>query len=89
MVIPRPYRSEHSIGFSDGKSQARAALYMPASAAYRMNAFPAFIGRLKAGKKPPKLIYCCNYAKAGNHRFLHFEKPNGIRQNPLRINNIN
>nr|WP_187000023.1 hypothetical protein [Neisseria musculi] len=56
MVIPRPYRSEHSIGFSDGKSQARAALYMPASAAYRMNAFPAFIGRLKAGKKPPKLI---------------------------------
>ncbi|QNT57868.1 transposase IS116/IS110/IS902 family protein [Neisseria musculi] len=39
-----------------GKSDLRAALYMPASAAYRMNAFPAFIGRLKAGKKPPKLI---------------------------------
>ncbi|QNT58199.1 transposase IS116/IS110/IS902 family protein [Neisseria musculi] len=39
-----------------GKSDLRAALYMPALAAYRMNAFPAFIGRLKAGKKPPKLI---------------------------------
>ncbi|MBF0803903.1 MULTISPECIES: IS110 family transposase [unclassified Neisseria] len=39
-----------------GKSQERAALYMPALVAYRMKAFPAFIGRLKAKKKPPKLI---------------------------------
>ncbi|QNT58358.1 transposase IS116/IS110/IS902 family protein [Neisseria musculi] len=39
-----------------GKSDLRAALYMPALVAYRMKAFPAFIGRLKAGKKPPKLI---------------------------------
>lgn len=39
-----------------GKSDTRAALYMPALVAYRMNAFPAFIGRLKAKNKPPKLI---------------------------------
>lgn len=39
-----------------GKSDIRAALYMPALVAYRLNAFPQFIGRLKARKKPPKLI---------------------------------
>ena len=39
-----------------GQKNARKALYMPALVAYRMNAFPAFIARLKAKGKPPKLI---------------------------------
>ena len=39
-----------------GKSETRAALYMPALVAYRMGAFPNFTARLEAKGKPPKLI---------------------------------
>ncbi|WP_118782884.1 transposase [Neisseria lactamica] len=39
-----------------GKSETRAALYMPALVAYRMGAFPDFTARLKAKGKPPKVI---------------------------------
>lgn len=39
-----------------GKSDIRAALYMPALVAYRMGAFPDFIARLEAKGKPPKVI---------------------------------
>lgn len=40
-----------------GKSDIRAALYMPALVAYRMGAFPDFTARLEAkGKPPPKVI---------------------------------
>ena len=38
---------------SNKAKNARKALYMPALVAYRMNAFPAFIARLKAKGKPP------------------------------------
>lgn len=39
-----------------GKSETRAALYMPALVAYRMGAFPDFTARLEAKGKPPKVI---------------------------------
>ncbi|WP_118788225.1 IS110 family transposase [Neisseria lactamica] len=39
-----------------GKSDIRAALYMPAFVAYRMGAFPDFTARLEAKGKPPKVI---------------------------------
>lgn len=39
-----------------GKSETRAALYMPALVAYRMGAFPNFTARLETKGKPPKLI---------------------------------
>ena len=39
-----------------GKSDIRAALYMPALVAYRMGAFPDFTARLEAKGKPPKVI---------------------------------
>lgn len=39
-----------------GRSDTRTALYMPAMVAYRMNAFPDFIARLKGKGKPPKVI---------------------------------
>lgn len=39
-----------------GKSDIRAALYMPALVAYRMGAFPDFTVRLEAKGKPPKVI---------------------------------
>ncbi|WP_308074861.1 transposase [Neisseria polysaccharea] len=39
-----------------GKSETRAALYMPALVAYRMGVFPDFTARLKAKGKPPKVI---------------------------------
>uniref|UniRef100_UPI003C7AC4CE transposase n=1 Tax=Neisseria cinerea TaxID=483 RepID=UPI003C7AC4CE len=39
-----------------GKSDIRAALYMPALVAYRIGAFPDFTARLKAKGKPPKVI---------------------------------
>lgn len=39
-----------------GKSDIRAALYMPALVAYRTGAFPDFTARLEAKGKPPKVI---------------------------------
>ncbi|UOO76746.1 transposase [Neisseria sp. Dent CA1/247] len=58
---PRMYQSGTSVKGRQhiskvGKSDLRAALYMPALVAYRMNAFPDFIGRLKQKKKPFKVI---------------------------------
>ncbi|QEY25505.1 IS110 family transposase [Neisseria zalophi] len=58
---PRKHQSGTSVNGRSriskvGKSDIRASLYMPAMVAYRMNAFPDFIGRLKAKGKPPKLI---------------------------------
>ena len=58
---PRKYQSGQSVNGRQriskvGKSDLRAALYMPALVAYRINAFPDFIGRLKQKKKPFKVI---------------------------------
>lgn len=39
-----------------GQNDLRAALFMPAMVAYRDNAFPAFIARLRQKRKPPKVI---------------------------------
>ncbi|PSJ79896.1 IS110 family transposase [Neisseria iguanae] len=39
-----------------GNADIRKSLYMPALVAYRCNALPAFVGRLKAKGKPMKLI---------------------------------
>lgn len=39
-----------------GNADIRKSLYMPALVAYRCNAFPDFVGRLKAKGKPIKLI---------------------------------
>lgn len=58
---PRKYQSGQSVNGRPriskvGKSDLRAALYMPALVAYRINAFPDFISRLKEKKKPFKVI---------------------------------
>ena len=39
-----------------GSSEIRKSLYMPAVVAYRCNAFPEFVGRLKKKEKHRKLI---------------------------------
>lgn len=39
-----------------GQNDLRAALFMPAMVAYRDNAFPAFIERLRQKRKPSKVI---------------------------------
>ncbi|WP_373745695.1 IS110 family transposase [Neisseria dentiae] len=58
---PRMYQSGTSVNGRPriskvGKSDLRAALYMPALVAYRINAFPDFVRRLKEKKKPFKVI---------------------------------
>ena len=39
-----------------GNRKLRAVLFMPAMVAYRIRAFPDFIARLEAKKKPKKVI---------------------------------
>lgn len=58
---PKKHQSGTSVNGKEriskvGKSDLRAALYMPAIVAYRVGAFPAFVGRLESKGKPPKLI---------------------------------
>mgnify|MGYP000964328149 CR=1 FL=1 len=58
---PRKYQSGTSVNGKSriskiGNSEIRKSLYMPAVVAYRCNAFPEFVGRLKKKGKHIKLI---------------------------------
>lgn len=58
---PREHQSGTSVKGKNriskiGNADIRKSLYMPALVAYRCNAFPAFVDRLKAKGKPIKLI---------------------------------
>lgn len=58
---PRKYQSGTSVNGKSriskiGSSEIRKSLYMPAVVAYRCNAFPEFVGRLKNKGKHIKLI---------------------------------